>query len=86
MELIGSGGRSSASPSMAQKQWIQAGERMKKEIKPLVDAEMLDDLRRLWKRKGRLNSNLINEAKDIPSAVAYRNHFGGVNEAYRLIG
>jgi hypothetical protein len=76
-----------AFPSIiSEKQWIQAGERMKKEIKPLVDAEMLDDLRRLWKRKGRLNSSLINEAKGIPSAVAYRNHFGGVNEAYRLIG
>jgi DNA invertase Pin-like site-specific DNA recombinase len=71
---------------VSEKQWMQAEGRMRKEIKPLVDAEMLDDLRRLWKRKGRLNSDLINEAKDIPSAVAYRNHFGGVNEAYRLIG
>jgi DNA invertase Pin-like site-specific DNA recombinase len=60
-----------AFPSIiSEKQWMQAGERMKKEIKPLVDAEMLDDLRRLWRLKGRLNSNLINEAKNIPSAVA----------------
>jgi hypothetical protein len=71
---------------VSEKQWMQAGERMRKEIKPLVEAEMLDDLRRLWKRKGRLNSDLVNAAKGIPSAVAYHHHFGGMNEAYRLIG
>ena len=56
------------------------------EVKPLVDSEMLEALRRLWKRKGTLNSTLINAAKDIPSAVAYHNHFGSINEAYKLIG
>jgi hypothetical protein len=56
------------------------------ETKPLIDSEMLDDLRQLWKRKKKLTSDIINAAKEIPSAQAYRNHFGGINEAYKLIG
>jgi DNA invertase Pin-like site-specific DNA recombinase len=56
-------------------QWSQARERVRQETKPLVDSEMLEGLRRLWKRKGRLNSKLIHAAKDVPSAVAYHNHF-----------
>ena len=67
-------------------QWDQARKRIQKEIKPPVDSEMLEGLRRLWKHKGHLNSKLINEARDIPSAVAYQHHFGGINEAYKLIG
>jgi len=68
------------------KQWHQAMARMREEVKPLEDAEMLEALRRLWKRKGKLNSHLINAARDVPSAPAYKYHFDGINEAYRLIG
>jgi len=71
---------------VSERQWNQARDRIRMEVKPLVDSEMLEGLRRLWKRKGRLNSTLINAARDIPSVQAYHNHFGGINEAYRLIG
>jgi hypothetical protein len=71
---------------ISDKQWARANDLIYQETKPLVDSEMLEDLRRLWKREGRLNSNLINAAKDIPSAVAYARHFGGINGAYKLIG
>jgi DNA invertase Pin-like site-specific DNA recombinase len=71
---------------ISEKQWNVARDRIQQEINPLVDSDMLDGLRRLWKRKGHLNSDLINAARDIPSAVAYQHHFGGVNEAYKLIG
>jgi DNA invertase Pin-like site-specific DNA recombinase len=71
---------------ISDKQWAQARERIRQEMKPLVDSEMLEGLRRLWKRKGRLNSDLINAAKEIPSVVAYAKHFGGMNETYKLIG
>jgi len=67
-------------------QWTQAYERVLAEIKRPNDAEMLEGLRCLWKRKGELNSKTINAAKDIPSVVAYAKHFGGLNEAYKLIG
>lgn len=67
-------------------QWVRANELIREETKPLVDAEMLEDLRRLWTRAGRLNSGLINAARDVPSVVAYKNHFGSLLEAYRRIG
>lgn len=67
-------------------QWQRARDRVKEEVKRLIDSEMLEGLRRLWKRKGTLNCNLINAAKDIPSADAYVSRFGGINEVYKLIG
>ena len=66
--------------------WNRARDLIREETKPLVDSEMLEGLKRLWKRKGTLTSKLINAARDIPSAEAYRNHFGGLNEVYRRIG
>jgi DNA invertase Pin-like site-specific DNA recombinase len=71
---------------VSEKQWQQARDRIKEEVKKPVDSEMLEGLRRLWKQKGTLSSSLINAAKNIPSAVAYQKHFGGINEAYKLIG
>jgi DNA invertase Pin-like site-specific DNA recombinase len=71
---------------VSEEQWTRANALVQKETKPLIDSEMLDALRQLWKRKGKLTSDIINAAKEIPSAQAYRNHFGGVNEAYKLIG
>jgi DNA invertase Pin-like site-specific DNA recombinase len=71
---------------ISDKQWARASELIAREVKPLVDSEMLDELRRLWERAGKLNSNLINYAKGVPSVQAYTNHFGGLNEAYKLIG
>jgi DNA invertase Pin-like site-specific DNA recombinase len=71
---------------ISEKQWTRAKDMIREETKPLVDSEMLEGLRRLWKREGRLNSTVINAAKDTPSAVAYQRHFGGINEAYKQIG
>jgi DNA invertase Pin-like site-specific DNA recombinase len=67
-------------------QWAQAGDRVRQETKALEDSELLDALRRLWKREGTLNYRLINSAGDMPTVQAYQNHFGGVDEAYKLIG
>jgi hypothetical protein len=47
---------------------------------------MLKSLEKLWKREGHLNSTLINASVGTPSTSAYRNHFDGLGEAYRLIG
>jgi DNA invertase Pin-like site-specific DNA recombinase len=69
-----------------EEQWEEANRRIQKETQPYIDSEMLDALRRLWKRKGELNERLINKAKSVPSAVAYQKHFGSLNEAYKVIG
>ena len=71
---------------VSDEQWARANELLWEEVKPLVDSEMLEDLRQLWMRKGKLNSEIINAAKDMPSIGAYKYHFGGLNETYKLIG
>lgn len=71
---------------VSEEQWERANALIRSEVKELTDEQMLDDLRRLWKRKGKLTSSIVNAAKDIPSATAYGFHFGGINEAYRRIG
>ena len=70
---------------VSDEQWARANELVWKEVKPLADSEMLEDLRRLWMQKGKLNSEIINAAKDTPSVLSYVHHFGGLNEAYKLI-
>jgi hypothetical protein len=52
-----------------EKQWNEATARMRDEVKPLVDEEMLEALKRLCKRKGKLNTQLINAASDVQSAL-----------------
>jgi DNA invertase Pin-like site-specific DNA recombinase len=71
---------------VSDEQWARANELVWQEVKPLADSEMLEDLWQLWMRKGKLNSQIINVAKDVPSIAAYKNHFGGLNETYKLIG
>ena len=71
---------------ISERQWTKANEMIREDTKDLVDSEMLEGLRRLLKRKGRLSQDLINAARDVPSCEAYKNHFGGINEAYKAIG
>jgi DNA invertase Pin-like site-specific DNA recombinase len=52
----------------------------------LSDAQYLDRLRSLLKRKGRLNARLINESSLTPSCSAYEGRFGSLYRAYELIG
>lgn len=68
------------------KQWDHAYVMIREEVRDYTNVEMIEGLRKVWKREGRLNSKIINAAADIPSVQAYNNHFGGINEAYRLIG
>ena len=71
---------------VSDKQWEEANARIREEVKPYVDSEMLDALRRLWQWKGKLSEQIINIARNVPSSVAYQKHFGSLNEAYKLIG
>jgi DNA invertase Pin-like site-specific DNA recombinase len=68
------------------KQWDHAYAMVREEVRDYTNVEMIEGLRKVWKREGKLNSTLINAASDVPSVQAYKNHFGGINEAYRLIG
>ncbi|TPK86568.1 recombinase family protein [Mesorhizobium sp. B2-4-13] len=52
----------------------------------MSDDEMLSALRKLYKRHGKLSSDIINAAPGCPSAYRYSAHFGGLLGAYKLIG
>jgi DNA invertase Pin-like site-specific DNA recombinase len=50
------------------------------------DEEMLDALRSLLRAHGGLSAFVIDEAADVPSSAAYRQRFGTLGRAYRLVG
>ena len=52
----------------------------------LSDDEMLEKLRVLLTRHGRICGMLIDECDDIPSSTAFRYRFGSLVSAYQLIG
>jgi DNA invertase Pin-like site-specific DNA recombinase len=50
------------------------------------DEEMLEKLRSILTQHGRISGILIDESEDLPSSSAFRNRFGSLVSAYRLIG
>src|SRR3954452_16318695 len=48
--------------------------------------QVLESLRSLWFTKGKLSEKLINDAKDVPSTRTFSSRFGGLRNAYCLIG
>jgi DNA invertase Pin-like site-specific DNA recombinase len=50
------------------------------------DVEMLDSLKRLLQREGRLSGILIDESEGMPASSAYRSRFKSLVRAYRLVG
>lgn len=49
------------------------------------DTELLELLKGLVERHGRLSGLIIDEAEDMPSSAAYRHRFGSLTRAYQLI-
>jgi DNA invertase Pin-like site-specific DNA recombinase len=52
----------------------------------LADRYLLERLRALWTRAGKLSTTLIDNDKESPTTNTYRRHFGSLNQAYSLIG
>jgi DNA invertase Pin-like site-specific DNA recombinase len=52
----------------------------------LTDEEMLEKLRQVLERHGRISGIIIDEAEGLPSSAAFRHRFGSLVSAYRLIG
>jgi len=48
--------------------------------------QMLEDLRQLLRREGRICLRLIHDSPKMASATVYERRFGSITEAYRLIG
>jgi DNA invertase Pin-like site-specific DNA recombinase len=73
-------------PLISEEQFLSAKTIIQERSRYYTDEEMLEDLRKLLARKGRLSCLLINEAKDMASSTSYISRFGGVVRAYKLIG
>ncbi|HSY20255.1 MAG TPA: recombinase family protein [Candidatus Acidoferrales bacterium] len=52
----------------------------------LTDEEMLEKLRAVLLKHGRISGILIDEAEGLPSSTAFRHRFGTLVSAYKLIG
>jgi DNA invertase Pin-like site-specific DNA recombinase len=63
-----------------------AGLQLRRRFVCQSESQMLDGLRDLWAEKGYLSSGLIAETQHLPSTATYFKHFGGLVNAYRLIG
>jgi hypothetical protein len=50
------------------------------------DEEMLEKLRGILRKHGKISGILIDEAEEMPSSAAFRHRFGSLVAAYRLIG
>ncbi|PHY14154.1 recombinase family protein [Caulobacter sp. B11] len=50
------------------------------------DRRLLRDLRKLYEKHGRLSGRLIKAAPQMAHPKTYQNHFGSLEEAYRLVG
>jgi DNA invertase Pin-like site-specific DNA recombinase len=48
--------------------------------------EMLEQLKSLWAKHGRVSGLLIDEQESMPSSAAFRHRFGSLIRAYQLIG
>ncbi len=58
----------------------------KKFTRQLSDEEMLQKLRQLLHQHGHLRRAIIDEDESTPSVSAYKNRFGSLAQAYKLIG
>ena len=66
--------------------FAKAQEIILEQSRRLSDEELLDHLRSLLERKGRLSGILIDEESEVVSSSVYRRRFKSLLQAYKLIG
>jgi DNA invertase Pin-like site-specific DNA recombinase len=59
---------------------------LKDRTKSLSNTQLLDLLRKLRRRRGRLSARLIDETKGLPAVSTFHARFGNLSRAYQLIG
>lgn len=73
-------------PVVAAELFARVQEAILERAKRFSDEEMLQALKQLWARHGRISGLLIDEQDAMPSSAAFRNRFGSLVRAYQLIG
>ncbi|HTB81286.1 MAG TPA: recombinase family protein [Opitutaceae bacterium] len=66
--------------------FAKAQEAILARAKRYSDEEMLQTLKALWSRHGRISGLLIDEQDSMPSSAAFRHRFGSLIRAYQLVG
>ncbi|MGE5056996.1 MAG: recombinase family protein [Acidobacteriota bacterium] len=66
--------------------FLQAQQTLAARTVSMSDTELLDCLRTLLGRQGRLSLSVIKNADAMPSPSTYRQRFGSIRKAYELIG
>jgi hypothetical protein len=79
-------GPAAIEPIVEQRTFERAQKIMTERRLEIAEDEMLLRLRVALSRKGKLNSNIINNTVGLPSASTYVKHFGSLRKAYALIG
>ncbi|MEV8518549.1 recombinase family protein [Dyella marensis] len=76
-----------AFPAIVTHELFQAAQARREErVRKLTDDELLEALRVLWKRDGRITTRLMNADPKVPTAQTYLHRFGSLRYAYRRIG
>lgn len=65
---------------------FDAAQRLLKESWTVSDNELLDYLTAIWCVSGYLSANRVNQTSCAPTSTTYRERFGNLSNAYRLIG
>jgi hypothetical protein len=79
--------RDAAFPPVVEPKWFYIAQGIIRERnRRFSDAEMLERLKALFEKEGRLSGILIDEAEGMPSSAAYRHRFQSLVRAYQLVG
>jgi DNA invertase Pin-like site-specific DNA recombinase len=73
-------------PIIDRKLFLAAREIILAQSNRFTDEQMLELLKAVYVKYGRLSGILIDEEEDIPSSCAFRHRFGSLVRAYKLIG
>jgi DNA invertase Pin-like site-specific DNA recombinase len=73
-------------PIVTPERFAQAQRLLRRLMVNLTDSQMIEGLRALFKRAGRLSIDLIKASPELPCAEIFRRRFGTLLEAYRLAG
>jgi len=67
-------------------EFAQAAKIIELRCRRYTDSEMIDKLRDLFLKEGRLSGILIDEMEEMPSSSVYVSRFGGLRRAYSIVG
>jgi hypothetical protein len=73
-------------PIVDQQTFDQAQRAVKDRTCNESNGELLDGLRFLLKREGKLSQHIVEASKEVPAASTYSHRFGSLRQAYALIG